>query len=139
MASEFSAVRALMLADVKALSSLQAAVEAPIAQAPQRQPYAKLIWGDAEYRDDTDIGNIRQRDRILTIEIWGKKREAVDLPIEQLQDLWDEQPQRAALAALNAWAKPITDYPSYETEDAAGWHVGVLQLLVSHRTAITGV
>lgn len=130
-----------MLADAIAGTTVVLAKERPYPHPIEasQMPAALFTWGDAEYQDDQDVGPIRQRTRTLTIEVIGKTREAVDLAIEELQDLWDEQPYRAGLTALNCWVKPASDIPSFEFESANADHSGVLQLDVIYRTAITGV
>jgi hypothetical protein len=137
MASVFSAIRAQMLADADDPTAVSVAMEGPIAEGeyPTTKPCAVLLWGDADYRY-IDLGNQRERVRVLTIEIYGDTREEVDLAIEELQDLWDGSSYRNALLALGCIdVTPETDSPSFMYDGSTHVHWGVIQFNVTYRTA----
>lgn len=133
MASVLSAIRAQMLADANDPASINAALEGPVAAPPQTRPYVLLVWGDEE--TEYQYFNARTVRQLLSIGVYGDKREHVDLAIEDLANLWDTGTCRTALQALGVIdVRCDIGSPSYTIDK--GIHQGVIQFTVEYRVTI---
>jgi hypothetical protein len=135
MASVFSAIRAQMLTDAVITNIISAAVEGPIVATPTTYTgaYVEFIWGDNQPRE-IDVGSQKEAVRLLTISVYGKSREAVDLAIQRLSTRWDMQPYRAQLQALGVVdVLETADAPSFTVNQSGAEHWGSIQFDVTYR------
>ena len=138
MASILDGIQAQMRADAVISGVTSAAIEGPVTTAPTTftNAWLELIWGDGEY-EEIDMGSQKQVRQLLTIGIYARSKEAVDIAWQRLSTIWDTQPFRGALNTLQVvMVKPTINAPSYTPDKAFAPHQGVLQLDVVYRYTI---
>lgn len=138
MASALEGIQRKFLLDAVISGITSAALEGPVRAAPTAftNAWVELIWGDGEY-DEVDIGSQKQVTQLLTIHIYARSREAVDIAWQRLSTIWDTQPFRAAFNVLGGvMVKPRVNSPDYTVAQSFAPHWGVLQLDVVYRYTI---